>query len=211
MEMRLDYGDDNFSPRKLAGIAFVALLHVAIIYALINGLGEQVVQVFQHPPEVKIIQQIKPPPVAPPPPPPPLVAPPPPFIPPPLVQIAQPPPTPVIAAVTQVKPVTPPPAPRPAPAPVRSAAMLDPNQSCAPPQYPEEAEDMEQTGTSILQFLIDANGNVVTSRIASSSGHAALDDAAEEALGQCKFRPAIGADGKPQEAWTSIRYVWQLN
>jgi protein TonB len=89
--------------------------------------------------------------------------------------------------------------------------MLDPNQSCAPPQYPEDAEDMEQTGISVLQFLIDTNGNVVSSRIASSSGHASLDDAAEQALGQCKFRPAIGADGKPQEAWTSIRYVWQLN
>jgi protein TonB len=211
MEISLDYGADNFSPRKFAGIAVVALLHVAIIYALINGLGEQAVQIFQHPAEVKIIQQIKPPNVAPPPPPPPLVAPPPPFIPPPLVQIAQPPPPPVIATVTQVKPVTSPPAPRPALAPVRSGAMLDPNQSCAPPQYPEDAEDMEQTGISVLQFLIDTNGNVVSSRIASSSGHASLDDAAEQALGQCKFRPAIGADGKPQEAWTSIRYVWQLN
>jgi len=211
--MDLDAVAENFSPRKLAGLAFVALLHVALIYALINGLGVQAVRIFQHPLEVKFIQPVKPPQVVPPPPPPPLLAPPPPpFIPPPLVQIAQPPPpVPVIATVTQVKPVAPPPAPRPAPAPVRSGAMLDPNQSCAPPQYPEDAEDMEQTGISVLQFLIDDNGNVVQSRIASSSGHASLDDAAEEALGQCKFRPAIGADGKPQEAWTSIRYVWQLN
>jgi len=208
----LDETAENFSPRKLAGIAFVALLHVAILYALINGLGVQAVQIFQHPLQVKIIQAVKPPPVAPPPPPPPLVAPPPPFIPPPLVQIAQPPPpVPVIATVTQVKPLTPPPAPRPAPAPVRSGASLDPNQSCAPPQYPEDAEDMEQTGISVLQFLISTDGAVLQSRVASSSGHASLDNAAEQALGQCKFRPAIGADGKPQEAWTSIRYVWQLN
>jgi protein TonB len=210
----VDAAVESFSPRKLAGIAFVALLHVAILYALINGLGVRAVQIFQHPLDVKIIQPVKPPRVAPPPPPPPLLAPPPPFIPPPLVQIAQPPPpVPVIATVTQVKPVAPPPVPRPAPVPVpvRSGAMLDPNQSCAPPQYPEAAEDMEQTGISVLQFLIDTNGNVLQSRIASSSGHASLDDAAEEALGQCKFRPAIGADGKPQEAWTSIRYVWQLN
>jgi periplasmic protein TonB len=209
--MSLDDATENFSPRKLGGIAFVALLHVAIIYALINGLGTQAVQILAHPLEVKIIQQIKPPVVAPPPPPPPLVAPPLPFIPQPLIQIAQPPPVPVIATVTRTKPVAPPPPPQPAPASVRSGAMLNPNQSCAPPQYPQDAEDMEQTGISVLQFLIDTNGNVVQSRIASSSGHASLDSAAEEALGQCKFRPAIGADGKPQAAWTSIRYVWQLN
>jgi len=140
-----------------------------------------------------------------------MLAPPPPFIPPPLVQIAQPPPpVPVIAAVTTVKPVAPPPVPRAAPV-VKTAPSLDPNQSCAPPQYPEDAEDMGQTGTSVLQFLIDTNGNVVSSRIAISSGHASLDDAAEQALGQCKFRPAVAADGSKQEAWTSIRYVWTLN
>jgi protein TonB len=70
---------------------------------------------------------------------------------------------------------------------------------------------MEQTGTSVLQFLIAASGAVVESRVAASSGHAALDEAAVAALSQCRFRPAIGADGKPQEAWTSIRYVWQLD
>ncbi len=70
---------------------------------------------------------------------------------------------------------------------------------------------MEQTGVSILQFLIGPGGNVLSSRIAASSGHASLDDAAERALGRCKFRPAIGSDGNPKEAWTSIRYVWQLN
>jgi protein TonB len=94
---------------------------------------------------------------------------------------------------------------------IRSGPSLDPNQTCAPPEYPEAAEDMEQTGTSVLQFLIAASGAVLDSRVAASSGHASLDEAAVAALSQCRFRPAIGADGKPQEAWTSIRYVWQLN
>jgi len=210
--MVLDVAEQEFSPRKLAALALVALLHVAIIYAFVTGLGEQAVQVLRAPLEAKIIQEVKPPPVVAPPPPPPMLAPPPPFIPPPLVQIAQPPPpVPVIAQVTTVKPVTPPPAPRPAPPVVKTAPSLDPNQSCAPPQYPEDAEDMGQTGTSVLQFLIDTNGNVVSSRIAVSSGHASLDNAAEQALGQCKFRPAVAADGSKQEAWTSIRYVWTLN
>jgi protein TonB len=210
----LDYAEPRFSSRQAAGIAFVVLLHIGIIYALVSGLGEQAIQVLRQPLEVKIIQPAKLPPPEPPPPPPPpqMLPPPPPFIPPPLIQIAQPPPpVPVIAAVTRVQPPAPrPPAPAPQPA-IRSGASLDPNQTCAPPEYPEAAEDMEQTGTSVLQFLIAASGAVVESRVAASSGHASLDEAAVAALSQCRFRPAIGADGKPQEAWTSIRYVWQLD
>jgi protein TonB len=177
--MDLDVAEQEFSPRKLAALALVALLHVAIFYAFVTGLGEQAVQVLRAPLEAKIIQEVKPPPV--------------------------------IAQVTTVKPVTPPPTPRPAPPAVKTAPSLDTGQSCAPPQYPEDAQDMGQTGTSVLQFLIDTSGNVVSSRVAISSGHASLDNAAEQALGQCKFRPAIAADGSRQEAWTSIRYVWTLN
>ncbi len=207
----LDDAEPNFSSRRIAGIAFVALLHIGIIYALVSGLGEQTVQVLRQPLEARIIQAAQPPPPAPPPPPQLQVAPPV-FIPLPQVQIALPPPVPVIASVTHVRPVAPPP-PQPTPPPqvTRAAAGLDPNQTCAPPQYPEEAEDMEQTGVSVLQFLIDTHGNVLSSRVESSSGHASLDDAAIRALSQCRFKPAIGADGNPQESWTSIRYVWQLN
>jgi protein TonB len=210
MEMMLDDVDYSFVSRRLGGIAFVALLHVVIIYALLTGLGEQAVQALRQPLEAKIIQAVQPPPPeVPPPPPPELIKPPPIFIPPPIVQIAPPPAaSPVIAAVTQVKPTAPPPPAQPV---QKTGAGLDPNQSCAPPRYPEEAEEMEQTGTSVLQFLIDTNGHVAASRIAGSSGHAALDDAALSALSKCKFKPAIGTDGNPQESWTSIRYVWQLN
>jgi protein TonB len=217
--MDLDDAAVHFSPRKLAGIAFVALLHLALIYALINGLGEQAVQIFQHPLEVKIIQTIKPPQLAPPPPPPPMVAPPPPFIPPPLVQITQPPPVPVIATFTQVKPVAPLPAPRPAPAPVRSAPVFDPNQTCRASvtlqndlgQDEDADPNMLTPGATILQFLVAADGHVERAIVAGSSGHSDLDQEAQQALGQCTFSPAVGADGKPQETWTSIRYVWQLN
>ncbi len=209
----MDYAEEQISARRIGGIAFVVLLHVGIIYALVSGLGEQAVQVLTQPLQAKIIQEVKPPQLRPPPPPK-LLKPPPPFIPPPLVQIAQPPPPPVIVAVTRVKPVAPVPKPAP-PEPVKAVATrgasLDPGQSCAPPQYPEAAEDMEETGTSVLQFLISPTGAVEQSKVVGSSGHASLDDAAVAALSQCKFRPAMGADGQPQEAWTSIRYVWTLN
>jgi protein TonB len=209
----LDYAEQKFSSRQITSVALVALLHVGIVYALVSGLGEQAVQVLRQPLEAKIIQPAQlPPPEAPPPPPPKLLAPPPVFIPPPVIQIAQPPPpVQVIARVTEQKPTTPPPAPAPSPPAQKTAAGLDPNQSCTPPEYPQEAEDMEQTGVSVLQFLIDTDGHVAGSRIESSSGHSSLDNAALRALSQCKFKPAIGSDGSPQESWTSIRYVWQLN
>jgi len=207
----LDYAENTTSPQKLVGIAFVVVLHVAIIYALLNGLGSAVVQVLRAPLQAQIIQEVKPPPEAPPPPPPPVINPPPPYIPPPLIQIAPPPAPPVIAAVTTVKPVAPVPAPTPPRPAVAKGAALDTNQSCTAPQYPDEAADMGQTGTSLVQFLIGTDGGVEKSRVASSSGHTALDEAAVRALSQCKFKPAIGTDGKPQEAWTSISYVWTLN
>jgi len=207
----LDYAENTTSPQKIVGIIFVVVLHVAIIYALLNGLGSAVVQVLRAPLQAQIIQEVKPPPEAPPPPPPPpVINPPPPYIPPPLIQIAPPPAPPVIASVTTVKPPAPVPVAVPSPVITRQAG-LDTNQSCTAPQYPEEAEDMGQTGTSVVQFLIGTDGAVEQSRVAASSGHTALDDAAVRALGQCKFRPALGTDGKPQEAWTSISYVWTLN
>ncbi|MDR3505502.1 MAG: TonB family protein [Acidocella sp.] len=199
---------DTSPSRKLVGIAIVALLHVVIIYALVSGLGKAAVQVLRAPLQAQIIQDVKPPPEAPPPPPPPVITPPPPYIPPPLIQVAQPPPPSVIAQVATAKPPAPAPVARPAPS---RAAGLDSSQSCAAPEYPEDAEDMGQTGTSVLQFLIGADGAVEQARVASSSGHGQLDQTALQALGRCKFKPALGADGKPVEAWTSIRYVWTLN
>ncbi len=209
MEAVLEHYEEGISPRRIAGIGFVILLHIGIIYALVSGLGDQVVQILRPPLSVKVIQDVKTPPPPPPPPPPQLVQPPPPYIPPPLIQIAQPPAPPVIATVTQVKPVAPP--PPPVPVPVTRAASLDPNQTCTPPEYPPAAEEMQQTGRTVLQFLISPEGAVLNARIARSSGHDVLDQTAKQALSACKFRPAVGADGQPQEAWTSIAYDWTLN
>lgn len=206
----MDYAEQRFSSRQLGGIAFVVLLHVAIIYALVSGLGEQAVQVLRQPLEAKIITQAKlPPPEAPPPPPPQMLAPPPPFIPPPLVQIAPRPPVPVIASVTHVQPATPRP-PVSAPQPVARAGARLETGGCSPPAYPEQAQDDNESGTTVMQFLISPSSTVVTSRVAVSSGHAVLDDAALAGYSLCKFSAAIGADGKRQEGWVTVSYLWEL-
>lgn len=57
------------SPRRLIGIATVALLHLLIGYALVSGLGRHVVDVIKKPLDTKLIVEL--PPLPPPPPPPP--------------------------------------------------------------------------------------------------------------------------------------------
>ena len=58
-----EFGKKQQNPvRRFGGIAVVLLLHVVLIYALLNGLATKVVQVIQHPIETRIIEPVKPPP-----------------------------------------------------------------------------------------------------------------------------------------------------
>jgi periplasmic protein TonB len=79
--------------RHLAGMSFVVLLHVLVVYALVSGLARKVVDVVRAPIETKVIEEIKKPPPADPvlPALPKMEAPLPPIVPPPDVQIEAPP------------------------------------------------------------------------------------------------------------------------
>ncbi|NHZ42886.1 energy transducer TonB [Massilia aquatica] len=81
--------------------------------------------------------------------------------------------------------------------------------SCAKPAYPADARAAKHDGTVKLAFLVGADGKLADSKVESSSGHAALDDAAHQALKLCTFRPA-SAKGKPVEGWARVAYVWKL-
>jgi len=81
--------------------------------------------------------------------------------------------------------------------------------SCAKPEYPEASRKAGETGTVLLNFLVDETGRVVESTIERSSGYPPLDEAAQSALRRCKFRPAI-IDGTPTSARTRLEYVWTL-
>ncbi len=209
------------STRRLTGLAAVVIFHAVMGYALVNGLARRIVEVVTHPLETKIIEEIKPPPPEkqPPPPPPKLAAPPPPYIPPPEVQVQVPQNTPQsITAVTTVKPTAPvaPPGQRVAPAPVvhrappvKTAAVVD-ARACEKPSYPAAAVRAGETGIVRLAFLIDVSGTAIESKIEQSSGSRRLDEAALNALGLCKFKPAT-VDGKPERAWAKIEYEWKLD
>ena len=217
----MNYGQDGNSANRWGGMVFAVLLHVFLVYALVTGLARKAVEVIKQAPlETRIIAEVKPPPETPPPPPPPqLTTPPPPFIPPPEIQVALPPPPQAITQTTSVKPPEPrltPPAPPAPPAPVappmRIAASIDPAKDCRDkPAYPSLSRRVGEEGVVVLEFTIEANGDVLEAKIKQSSGHPRLDEAAKRGLTTlCKFHPGT-VDGKPERSTATIAYRWQLN
>ncbi|PRC93389.1 energy transducer TonB [Solimicrobium silvestre] len=216
----MDFSEHGQDPtKKLVGISVVVLIHVIVIYALLNGLGKQIIAVIKDIPiETKVIEEVKPPPPPPdaPPPPPKLAAPPPPFIPPPEVQVAQQPVVNTISAVSNVQPprqdftkaVAAPPVVAKASGPSVVAAVVD-FSTCDKPDYPRNSVRNEEHGTVRIAFLIGLDGRVADSKIEKSSGFRALDAAAKNGLSLCKFKPGT-VDGKPQQTWTAVDYVWTL-
>lgn len=229
----MNFTQEKDPKKHLWGIGLVVALHAIVIWALLTGLAQKIVEVVKAPLETMIIQEIKPPPPPPPPPvnlppPPKAMAPPPPFIPPPEVVVATPPPTETIQVTTAVvpqvvermvptappdpastAPVNTPRAAEPVKEPARVAAERD-KSSCEDPEYPPTSRRNEEQGTVILRFLVDVSGHVVDGKVATSSGSSRLDRAAKDAFSQCTFKPAT-VDGKPEQAWVSVRYLFQLN
>jgi protein TonB len=205
----MDYAQQQRNPaRHLSGITFVVLLHVLLVYALVNGLARRVVDVVKGPLETKIIQEIKPPPPETLPPPPKLSAPPPPFIPPPEVNIAEPAAAQnSITTVTTVKPVETPPPVMTAKAAVHVPPVVKAS-GCREPEYPAASARLGETGRVVLGLLVGVDGKVTDSRIETSSGHPRLDEAAREALSLCKFKPGT-VDDQPEQAWAKIAYVFK--
>jgi protein TonB len=213
--------------RRLSGLLLVGLLHVALIYALTQGLARKVVEVVRNPLEVKIVETVKPPAEQPPPLALPKLAPPPlPRIAPPEVKVQPPPALPAVAPKqAEPAPAPAPAAPAPAapqqpaagsgqaagvkpPVPVRSPAVVD-ARACEKPRYPPASIRANETGTVLLNFLIDTSGKVLESRVERSSGYPRLDEAARNGLALCKFKPAT-VDGKPEQSWAKIEYEWKL-
>ena len=63
------------------------------------------------------------------------------------------------------------------------------------PVYPRIALETGSEGRVMVQFLQDYDGSVLRAEVAKSSGNAALDEAAVEAVRQWKFTPAIAPGG----------------
>lgn len=79
--------------------------------------------------------------------------------------------------------------------------------SCERPVYPADALASKATGTVTIYFLISQDGSVVKTKLARSSGHASLDQAAISGLARCRFKPPM-SEGRAVQAWVPVQYVW---
>lgn len=222
--------------RKLMGWAWVVGLHALLFGALQAGLDRTVVQnmptvvqallLEDQRPEVRpepLVQPAKPVPSS-------LLKPEPPPVktPPqsPAPTVVEPVVTPTVAAPANAIAAvsnTPAPANTSAPSNPTATAVVTPKPStparstanvnmaqCEKPEYPSASRRMEEEGTVALRFLVGIDGKIVQSEIEKSSGFKRLDEAARTGLSKCQFKPAT-VDGKPEQAWTTIRYVWRLD
>ena len=59
----MDYARQQRDPtRHMLGIGFVILVHVLVIWALVSGLGQNVIQIIKKPLNATIIEEVKLPP-----------------------------------------------------------------------------------------------------------------------------------------------------
>jgi protein TonB len=220
-----DYASRQRKPGKhLVGIGLVVVLHLLIFWAVNSGLARSFVKAIKGPVEAVLLEEQKPEIPPPPPPPPPKNLPPPPppaYVPPVEVPVSAPTAANAIAAVTSTPaptpapptvvtplPQAPPARPPPRAEPVRTAAVVN-SGNCEKPEYPSASRRLEEEGTVFLRFLVGPDGKVIQSEVEKSSGYRRLDEAARAGLSRCQFKPAT-VDGKPEQAWASMRYTWRL-
>jgi protein TonB len=221
----IDYASRQRTPRKhVIGITAVVVLHGLLFWAINSGLARKFVKVIKGPVEAVLLEETKPDIPPPPPPPPPKNLPPPPpaYVPPVDIQVAAPPPVNAIAAVSNTPQPVAPPSPLPVqvnaptapPAPPVKTGVAAVAGSCVgeDSDYPSQSKRLEEEGTTVVRYLVSAEGKVVEFQIEKSSGFRRLDQAAEQLIknaSRCKFIPAT-VDGKPVQEWGRKTIVWRL-
>lgn len=212
------YADQSMSGNKITALIIVALIHVAVGYALVTGLAYSAAkQILKKVTTVDIKEPEKP--KEPPPPPPKQNMPPPPVVvPPPKVNVA--PAAPVIDVVS----VAPPPPPVPVLAPPAPAAPPPPRftpRGAAPKgnpgnwattnDYPSRALREEREGTTGFRVTVGPDGRVADCQITSSSGSPDLDQTTCDKIRQrARFTPATDGEGNPTTGSYSSRVRWVI-
>jgi protein TonB len=204
----MSYFEERKGSGRLIGFSAVALLHVALIWALANGLGAKVVEAVQGPIMAKIIDTPAPKRDEPPPPPPPAFdKPPPPFVPAPEINITAPPPATPSKAIEAVQSKVEAPA---RPSVPDTTPRSDPRHPNRQPDYPASSRRMGEQGRVVLLLYVTAEGTVQEARVDQSSGFAKLDKAAvEEATKSWRFLPATKG-GQAVPSWHRVAVVFRL-
>jgi periplasmic protein TonB len=196
------------TPRRALGIVVVVAIHVIVIWALITGLAQQMMQ--KLPSELMAKVEETPPPVVklPPPPPPDMVKPPPPFVPPPDITISND--APVTNTITTQSVVATPPPPKPAAGPSSPVLVPGAGLNCNKNFYPSIAVRLNQEGSTTVMIHVGADGSVSNVQVADSSGHDSLDEASVKCVtAGWHFKPAM-ENGVPVEGSKEVKITWRL-
>jgi protein TonB len=206
------------SGNKITALIIVAILHVALGYALVTGLAYEAYKKVKEVTSAVNIEEEKPPEELPPPPPPPKDQPPPPIV-------APPPPISFNAPAPQIETVTtpPPPAPvfttaappPPAPPPPRfqpkqPAPKGSPGNWATSNDYPSRALREEREGVTGFRVSVGTDGKVTSCEVTRSSGSPDLDQATcDNVRRRARFQPATDGEGNPTTGSysNSIRWV----
>lgn len=109
---------------------------------------------------------------------------------------------------TAAPPAPLPPVP-PAPEPVVQAREGANYQNNPRPNYPRIAKREHWEGTTLLRVLVEPSGKPGTTKVAKSSGHDLLDDAATEAVMSWTFVPATQG-GKAVAGFVMVPIIFRL-
>jgi protein TonB len=208
----------ELSGNKTVAIILVAVLQIALGYAIVTGLAFNVIKKTVQDLKTFDVEEQPPPPEKPPPPPKDMPkVPPPPMLPPSVVPIQISPPT----IQTVQSPVIPPVAP-PVMAPPRPAPPPPPRQSQArsltgslqglisSDDYPPSALDNNEQGSVQVTLTIGASGRV-TGCSPSGSASATLKSATCRLVtSRARFSPAQDANGNPTTSSYSQTIVWRI-
>ena len=217
------YADQEVSGNKIAAFVVVALLHLALGYALVTGLAyEGFKQVVKKVTTVDIKKDE--PKKEPPPPPkkmaaaPPIVAPPPKInvsnVSPPVTTVTTPPPpAPPVLVVAPPGPAAAPPPPPPAPkfSPKAAQPKGNPGSWATTNDYPTRALREEREGVTGFRVTVGTDGRATGCDVTSSSGSADLDQATcSNVMRRARFTPATDGEGNPTTGSYSSRVRWVI-
>ena len=204
----------------MVAIVIVALIHIALGYALITGLAYDAVKKVVERVTTVDVSEPPPPPDEPPPPPPKDAPPPPPVAPPPPMNISvAPPPIQTVTTIPPPRPpavIIPPPAPAapPPPPPPKRANPVpkgSPGRWVSNDDYPSRAIREEAQGTTRFTLTVGPDGRVSDCAVTGSSGNSSLDDTACRLLKQrARFDPKLDSNGNPTTGTWSNSFRWQL-
>ena len=219
------YADQQMSGNRVVAIIIVALIHVAVGYALVTGLAYSAIKKAVERVTTVDIEEPPPPEEEPPPPPeqqevmpPPPVAPPPPIniapAPPPIqTQPTIPPPAPPALRVPPPAPVAAPPAPPPPPRvqPKSATPRGNPGSWANANDYPSRALREEREGVTRFSVQIGADGRVTSCNITGSSGHPDLDSTTCSLIQRrARFNPATDGEGQATTGSWSSSVRWEI-